>query len=74
MNKRNKRVLNEKVNDKQKRSNENDPLDTFKDQQFVDEIPLEDLKIETDQETKKEKSQSTSQSERKYKSGFNNDE
>lgn len=42
-------------------------LDEFKNQKFADDIPLEDLKIETEQEKDKEKSQDTSQSERKYK-------
>ena len=73
MNKRNKKSLTEKVNSKQKNAEEErNSLDQFKDQQFVDDIPLEDLKIETEQETKKEKSQSTSQSERKHKTGFDN--
>lgn len=71
MNKRNEKTLNEKVKSKQKSAEEErNLLDKFKDQQFVDDIPLEDLKIETEQETKKEKSQSTSQSERKHKTGF----
>ncbi|SER94692.1 hypothetical protein SAMN04487944_11396 [Gracilibacillus ureilyticus] len=42
-------------------------LDKFKKQQLVDDIPLEDLKIEEKNNDKKRNSQSTSQSERKYK-------
>lgn len=42
------------------------PLDEFQDQQFADDIPLEDLKIETEQEENKHKTQDDSQSERKY--------
>ncbi|ASN06451.1 hypothetical protein [Virgibacillus necropolis] len=42
-------------------------LDEFKDQQMVDDIPLEDLKIEQKDEKKKSKSKDESQSERKYK-------
>lgn len=43
-------------------------LDEFINQKFVDDIPVEDLKIEVEQEKNKEKTQNTSQSERKYKS------
>lgn len=42
-------------------------LDIFEDQKFVDDIPLEDLKIEQEQEKDKHKTQDTSQSERKFK-------
>lgn len=42
-------------------------LDEFKDQQMVDDIPLEDLKIEQKDERKKSKTKDESQSERKYK-------
>ncbi|GAB2554547.1 hypothetical protein [Gracilibacillus alcaliphilus] len=42
-------------------------LDRFKEQQFVDEVPLEDLKIEEQNQKDKQSSQNTSQSERKYK-------
>ncbi|MFC4403642.1 hypothetical protein [Gracilibacillus xinjiangensis] len=42
-------------------------LDKFKKQQLVDDIPLEDLKIEERNNDDKTNSQSTSQSERKYK-------
>lgn len=41
-------------------------LDEFKDQQHVDDIPLEDLKIEQDDERKKHKTKDDSQSERKF--------
>lgn len=47
---------------------ERTPLDEFANQKFADDIPLEDLKIEVEQEENKEKTQNTSQSERKYKS------
>jgi hypothetical protein len=36
-------------------------------QEFVDEIPLEDLKIEMEDEREKYKTKDDSQSERKYK-------
>lgn len=42
-------------------------LDEFKKQQLVDDIPLEDLKIEQEDERKKHKTKDDSQSERKYK-------
>ena len=48
-------------------------LDDFREQQFVDDIPLEDLKIEQEAEKDKHKTQDDSQSERKYK-GKSNDE
>lgn len=73
MNKRDKKRLNEKVDSRQISTEEKrNSLDEFKDQQFVDDIPLEDLKIENEQETNKKKSQSTSQSEKKHKTGFGN--
>lgn len=37
-----------------------------KEQQFVDDIPLKDLKIETEQEKNKRKTQDDSQSSNKY--------
>lgn len=37
-----------------------------KEQQFVDDIPIEDLKIETEQEKNKRKTQDDSQSSNKY--------
>lgn len=42
-------------------------LDDFSEQQFVDDIPLEDLKIEQADEKNKHKTKDDSQSERKYK-------
>ena len=37
-----------------------------KEQQFVDDIPIEDLKIETEQEKNKRKTKDDSQSSNKY--------
>jgi len=48
-----------------KEPSEQTSLDEFKDQQFVDDIPLEDLKIEMEQEKNKDKSQDDSQSSKK---------
>lgn len=45
-------------------------LDEFQDQKFADDIPLEDLKIEAEQEEKKKKSQDDSQSEEKYDADY----
>lgn len=42
-------------------------LDKFKEQKFVDDIPMEDLKLEKQEEKEGKKSKSDSQSERKYK-------
>lgn len=42
-------------------------LDDLPEQQFVDDIPLEDLKIEQRDEKNKKKTKDDSQSERKYK-------
>ncbi len=42
-------------------------LDKHEEQKFVDDIPMEDLKIEAQDEKKKTKSKDDSQSERKYK-------
>lgn len=42
-------------------------LDGFYEQRFVDDIPLEDLKIEQEDEKDKHKTKDDSQSERKYK-------
>ncbi|WP_338471523.1 hypothetical protein R4Z10_01770 [Niallia sp. XMNu-256] len=41
--------------------------DKIEGQEFVDEIPLEDLKIEMEDEKNKSKTKDDSQSERKYK-------
>ncbi|GAA0469550.1 hypothetical protein [Alkalibacillus silvisoli] len=45
------------------------PIHEYKDAQFVDEPPLEDVKIEeqNQKQKNKRKSQNTSQSERKYR-------
>ncbi|WP_010651861.1 hypothetical protein [Oceanobacillus massiliensis] len=42
-------------------------LDSFDNQKFADDIPMEDLKIEMKDEKKKTKTKDESQSERKYK-------
>lgn len=46
------------------------PLDKFEDQKFADDIPLEDLKIEVEQEKNKRKTQNDSQSASKYEADF----
>ena len=63
---RDEKKLSEKIN-KRKNSNEEErtPLDEFEDRKFVDDIPLEELKIETEQEKKKKKTQNDSQSDKK---------
>ena len=48
------------------REEDRNELDEFVDQKFADDIPLEDLKIDAEQEKNKHKSQNTSQSEEKY--------
>ena len=69
---RDKEKLSKKIKDKHDyREEERTPLDKYEDQKFADEIPLQDLKIETEQEKNKHKSQSDSQSEQKYKADFN---
>lgn len=71
---RNEKKLSEKIkkhNDD--RAEERTPLDKYKDQKFVDDIPLKDLKIETEQEKNKHKTQNNSQSENKYQADFKND-
>ncbi|WP_339230023.1 hypothetical protein NSQ77_07570 [Oceanobacillus sp. FSL K6-2867] len=65
------------MRDKDKRSTSNEKpkwneerrtkLDEQEEQKFVDDIPMEDLKIETHDEKKKTKTKDDSQSERKYK-------
>ncbi|MCF3944812.1 hypothetical protein [Oceanobacillus alkalisoli] len=59
----------EKVPEKKPKWNEErrTELDEFKQQQHVDDIPLEDLKIEQEDEKDKHKTKDDSQSERKYK-------
>lgn len=49
---------------------ERTPLDEFQNQKFSDSIPLEDLKINTEQEKLKKKTQDDSQSEKKYQTDF----
>lgn len=61
-----------KDNKIKKKSNYHDedrnPLDQDENQKFTDDIPLEDLKINVEQEKNKHKTQDSSQSEEKYKS------
>lgn len=52
------------------REDERSALDQFVDQQFVDDIPLIDLKIGQEQEKDKHKQQNTSQTEEKYDADF----
>ncbi|MBP1968446.1 hypothetical protein J2Z83_000538 [Virgibacillus natechei] len=60
------------TNDKKSLKNQKDrieertKLDKFKEQELVDDIPMEDLKIEQKDEKKKFKSKNASQSERKH--------
>lgn len=49
-------------------------LDEQKEQKFVDDIPMEDLKIESQDEKKKTKTKDDSQSERKYQRKDNSEE
>lgn len=57
-----------KIKNKKSRTHETsrNSLDNFENQKFADDIPLEDLKIETNQEKNKRKTQDDSQSEEKY--------
>jgi len=72
--KRNEKKLSEKVSEPyDEREEGRTPLDHFEDQKFVDDIPLKDLKIETDQERNKHKTQDHSQSESKYQADFKKD-
>lgn len=65
---RDEKKLSEKINQpNDSREEERTPLDQFEDQKFVDDIPLEDLKIETEQERNKHKTQDRSQSDKKDK-------
>lgn len=59
----------ETVDNKQKSANDEkrQELYKFKEQQLVDDIPLRDLEIEEKNLKDKKNSQSTSQSEEKYK-------
>lgn len=64
---RDEKKLSGKTNKKHDaREEERTPLDAFEDQKFVDDIPLEDLKIEAEQEKKKHKTQDDSQSAQKF--------
>lgn len=55
-------------NDKSKLHEEDrTSLDNFKQQKLVDDIPMEDLKINKKMEKQKKKTQNTSQSEKKFK-------
>ncbi|WP_390303265.1 hypothetical protein [Virgibacillus sediminis] len=58
----------ERIKDNKSRANEEErsELDGFKEQQLVDDMPMEDLKIEQKHEKEKHNSQDASQSERKY--------
>jgi hypothetical protein len=56
--------MSSKDNKKEKKQNTAEKLEG---QEFVDEIPLEDLKIEMEDEREKFKTKDDSQSERKYK-------
>ena len=49
-------------------------LDEQKEQKFIDDIPMEDLKIESQDEKKKTKTKDDSQSERKYQRKNNSEE
>ena len=49
-------------------------LDEQEEQKFVDDIPMEDLKIESQDEKKKTKTKDDSQSERKYQRKNNSEE
>ncbi|MGM8211346.1 hypothetical protein ACLIBH_00995 [Virgibacillus sp. W0430] len=64
--KRDKKAFEKTNNQEEQHEEDRNTLDGFKEQQLVDDIPLEDLKIEKQQEDKKKKSQDTSQSEKKY--------
>lgn len=71
---RDQKKLSEKIKHKNDyREEERNPLDKFKDQKFVDDIPLYDLKLKTEQEKEKNKTQDDSQSANKYKADFGKD-
>ncbi|MBY7142188.1 hypothetical protein KFZ56_03590 [Virgibacillus sp. NKC19-3] len=63
-----KKSPNKKENKAENEIEERTALDEFEDQMHVDDVPLEDLKIEQKDEKKKFKSKDASQSERKMKS------
>lgn len=63
------KTVNSKDN-KSSKEKKQDAAEKFQEgREFVDQIPLEDLKIEVEDERKKLKTKDDSQSERKYKSG-----
>lgn len=71
---KNEKKLSEKINEQNDyREEKRTPLDKYKDQKFADEIPLEDLKIESEQEKNKHKTQEDSQSANKYRADFDRD-
>lgn len=59
----------DKIKNDQSKLHEEDrtSLDNFKQQKLVDDIPMEDLKINKKMEKQKKKTQNTSQSEKKFK-------
>ena len=64
--KQNKDIF-EKRNKVSRKDTQDDTLiDEFKDQKFVDDIPVEELNIKVKQEKNKRKSQNESQSEEKH--------
>ncbi|RLL47820.1 hypothetical protein D8M04_00630 [Oceanobacillus piezotolerans] len=64
--KKEQRNKSEYENNVKKYDEKRTPLDEQENQKFADDIPLEDLKIEQEDEKKKEKTKDDSQSERKY--------
>ncbi|CEI83341.1 MULTISPECIES: hypothetical protein [Oceanobacillus] len=68
---------NEKRSSKSGKPNRNEErrtmLDEHEEQMFVDDVPLEDLKIEAKDEKRKTKSKDDSQSEKKHKEKQNKD-
>ncbi len=57
-----KKVTKENKKQLDDREEEHTPLEQHEEHMFVDDIPLEDLKIEADQEKNKHKTQDDSQS------------
>lgn len=71
---RNEKELSAKIKRQNEyREEERTSLDKYKDQIFADDIPLKDLKIETEQEKNKHKTQNESQSTDKYQADFKRD-
>ena len=65
---KNKKKLFEKTNEQNEfREEKHTPLDKYKDQKFADEIPLKDLKIDSELERNKHKTQEDSQSAKEYR-------